>query len=345
VCGYIANPFVGLTSRSKIKTEDTSRCWVSIETDLSDMDPSNIDRLLHLYSESSASERETLDFWSAEIRKYCLKNNTVVFTVQQLTKAHTVNDIYPSSCEIAVKLLKEKRVGVESKFELLADEVDVLSSLLSSVTLWSRTSSENEQLVCTSLVSTVSERLLDRVSLLDDRSLVVFVGSERSCPAEFTFPGLVRGQLKHASLKSSSDGVDAVLSQLSDDEVRIILKHMVKKKVAVLSEDGKVVKLLRGKSIQAPTNSLVSSIWGTISTAIGAAPPAATESVSEADLASLYLRRSIQQIEERVESLRRSSADLLHKAKVMKVMAVTDWYTCSCTDGAAFLLCLQTATV
>jgi hypothetical protein len=62
-------------------------------------------------------------------------------------------------------------------------------------------------------------------------------------------------------------------------------------------------------------------------------------------IAHLFLRRSIQQIEERVESLRRSSAELLHKAKVMKVMAVTDWYTCSCTDGAAFLLCLQTAMV
>lgn len=293
----------------------------------------NIDRLLHVYSEANAADPDTLSFWSEEIRKFCMKNGTVAFSVETLVKSYTVNDIYPSSCETAVRLLAERKQGIDRKADVLVGELDVVQGLLSALSLLSRNQSSNnkELFVCTALLDTVADRLIRHVSVLDERDSVVFVDRERGCPLEFTFAGLVHRPGLHESTKVSTlDEVDVLMSRLTDDEVNVLLKYMVKQQRAVLSEDGKVVKVLRNRPAQPKSASLITTIWGGISSVISSPGAAAPRVLNEADVAALYLKHSIRQVEDRIEALRVNSADLLRKAKVAKVGATL---LCSYVDS------------
>jgi hypothetical protein len=56
----------------------------------------DLDRIAHLYSERAATEPETLNFWKAELRDYCLRKGKLDFTSHEIIENFTFQGILPA---------------------------------------------------------------------------------------------------------------------------------------------------------------------------------------------------------------------------------------------------------
>lgn len=273
----------------------------------------SVDRLLCLYSEQNAGDVDTIKFWEEQIHQYCLQNKTLTFTVNALIHAFTIDDMYPSSLEPALNVLLTKMKRVTECTSEAANELDLLQSLLASITLWASAGRSNSEVryLSVKLVEDIENALRTLVSKLGEHRSCVFVKANPHLPAEMTFSGILR----QASTVLPAESLLAVLlNTISDTDADLILQHMVKSGKASLSSDGSIVKIHSTKGSQQAVTSSVFSFWS----ASSATAPRSV-AVSEADEASLRLRSSIYQIEHKVEALRADAEAALLKAKLCKV--------------------------
>ena len=297
------------------------------------MSTPNIDRILHLYSEASATEPDTLAFWEEEIKKHCLNNRTLTVTVDALVKAYIVDDIFPSSCESALKHLNITTKSVLRK-EDLAVNVDMVSALLSKVSIWSSTmlsgtnTGKTISYASAGMISEVESALMKFVSELEERDTVVFVKSSRSSPAQFTFMQMLRNSAATTNPHIKTE-VREYLTDITEEDAYLIMGHMLKHNLAVLSADGSMMKVLSHSAPTAAGTNLLSyfsSIIKPTPEGTTCKPPAGNV-ITDADLASLQLRASISQVEKRIDELNAGIAGLLNKAKACKVSTLLLLYS------------------
>lgn len=277
----------------------------------------SVDRLLYLYSEQNAGDVDTIMFWEEQIHKYCLQNTTLTFTLDALTHAFTIDDMYPSSLEPALNVLLIKTKRVTECTSVSVDELDILQMLLASITLWASTEKTNNEVryLSVKLISDIEKALLTLVSKFGDQRSCMFVKANTHLPADMTFLGTLR-QASTTLPTATGHLLEPLLNNLSSADADIILRFMVKSGKASLSSDGSMVKIHQAQTAQRAATGIF-SFWS---------PSSATGSrnmvVSEADEASLRLRSSIHQIESKVEALRNDAEAALLKAKLCKVRRI-----------------------
>jgi hypothetical protein len=276
----------------------------------------DMDRTLYLYSESNASDPDVLKYWEDEVSRYCRMHRRFEFTIEELEKEYTVSDVFPSSCRTCITVFKSQKRCVCKSEDLRTNEVDMLQTLLSSVTLWAGLGPQGpEQLLSVNTIKEVASAVVKEASALQDSDRVVFVKATHGTETAFTLLGLIHA----AGQTTKADGMRDFLSNLSTDEADLVLANLVKNKMAVLSEDGTVVKILPYSAGAATSNASLLSYWGGM---LGPAAEKVTDAarvVTEADAAALQLRRSIHQVEGKVAALADSIGVLLAKARLCKV--------------------------
>jgi hypothetical protein len=278
----------------------------------------DMDRTLYLYSESNASDPDVLKYWEDEVNRYCRKHRRFEFTIEELEREYTVSDVFPSSCRPCVTLLKSQKRCVCMMEDLKLNEVDMLQTLLSSVTLWAGWPTQgSEQLVSVSTVKDIAHAVVKEASALQDCERVVFVKASSASETAFTLLGLIHT----AGHTTKADGMRDFLSNLSVDEADLVLAFLVKNRMAVLSEDGAIAKILPNSSGAATGSSSLLSYWGGLMAPAEKTANDAARMVTEADTAALQLRRSVHQVEGKVAALGNSIAALLDKARLCKVTA------------------------
>lgn len=277
----------------------------------------HIDRLLFFYSEQNVDDVDTIKFWEGQIINYCLKNRTVVFTVEALTQVFIVDDVYPSSLEPVIHNLKTKHKSITECVEV-SNEMDTLMSLFSTVSLWALDGKAKASVKYMSidLLEMIEIQLMSYVSSIGEQNSCVFVAQGNKVPSELTFMGLVRAA---GTTSPKKNQLSDYLSSINEDDATLILRNMVQSKRAVLSGDGTMVKIQPARRATPQTSLLggVLSMWSTATSTNNS-----TKGFSEAEEAYLRLRSSIRQIEARIEALREGAAAELNKAKLCKVQYV-----------------------
>jgi hypothetical protein len=277
------------------------------------IDVPHMDRLLYLYSEANAEDLDVIKYWEEKILQFCVKQHSLQFTAAHIEEEFTINDIFPSSfLKVFHKLVLKKNSLCPLK-DLTSSEVDVLQSIFSAISLWSGAINDNKTpYVPMRLIVDVENLFLSFVSTSEDR--VVFVKTNNKLPAEFSF----RGLLELAGKAKEANHLSPLLRYMNEEDSEVLLKHMVKNKRAVLSADLTMVKL----AISAPDASVSDSVFSYLGLSASnqdSAKMAQMQVFSEADEATLLLKSSIRQVEDKIEELRENVADLIIKAKKCKV--------------------------
>jgi hypothetical protein len=172
-----------------------------------------------------------------------------------------------------------------------------------------------QMLVSATLLCDYETLVLDYAASIDDKSTVVYAQCTSSYPVDLTFAGFVRAAAIESDKITSLQSKGAKnLPLLKNEDLDILLRHMVMNKMAVLSEDGTIVKILRATKERKSEG--LFSVWTNLlsSNAIEPVPE-----LADAEIASLQLRRSIYQVESNIEALNLAVQGLLEKAVKSKV--------------------------
>lgn len=242
----------------------------------------DLDRIMHLYSETSANDAETIQFWRRNIQLYCQLNNTLQFCISDISNYFSVQGIIPSSLLICSSKLHQQGILLypESlpRNTIMNMAINYLSpitsdSILISIDVLDRLQSEILSAAASKKTDEDSTYMLNGYDSIDDSS---------------TFYSFIRSIcLKLSSVSSAS--INQLPKSLQQIDIPVLVNYLVRNKVASISPDKSFIKLKSG----------LSGI-----------------DITDVDIAKVQLKRTISRLENRIAELNDKANN--HHAEAVK---------------------------
>mmetsp|Transcript_23663 Transcript_23663/g.33925 ORF Transcript_23663/g.33925 Transcript_23663/m.33925 type:complete len:467 (+) Transcript_23663:63-1463(+) len=268
----------------------------------------DIDKVLFLYSNNNATTDEVKIFWEKAICVFCKSiKRSFIFSLHDLIEHCTVHGVRPSYVNKTIQELITRDSKSDSK-KLIREyshppKDEQLSMLFAAFSLATQyltspnhSHSTTNFFVCVKLLDEVCSLIQDYVNTLDDKECVFLVEEGNDITFNFSFIALLRNfNFKEETNRDLCDLIQSI--SLVDKD--ILLESLVTNKMAVFSNDKKVIKLLKKKRIEdssSESNYLFSFLFRSSNTPV-------VESVLEYEVTRLQLQLSINSLERKIKEL------------------------------------------
>lgn len=197
----------------------------------------NIDRLYHLYSEDSSRDEETIDFWTRNIKNYCLYHNKLKFRLSDVVNDFTISDVKPNSLNHSFILLKQKQVVLERKS--LSYSNSSLLSMISSFILmtFNQEKIEDQIFVSKELLELIKTEILNYAQTVDDNVFIIS-GYDKITDSSTFYSFLLA--FKDSIVNKHKELSNILQLITSSDNISIIIEYLVLSKVAIVSSESEV---------------------------------------------------------------------------------------------------------
>jgi hypothetical protein len=248
----------------------------------------DVDRIMHLYSESAADESDTLQFWKRNILSYCLLKNTIHFKLSDISNYFTVHGIVPSSLLLCASKLHQQGLVVYPESLSRNSIVNYAISFISPV-------NKDSILVSNEVLGKIQAEILANISRQAHEDSIYMINGYDSIDDSSTFYSFLRSiSLKETPINSAS--INHLVRNLSAHDLPILIDYLVRNKAAIISPDKSFIKLKSSSSSRID--------------------------ITELDIAKVQLKRTISRLESRITELA-SKADSNH-AEAVKYNRLND---------------------
>jgi len=284
----------------------------------------DIDKVLFLYSHNNVASDEVKSFWEKAICVFCKSiRKSFTFSLKDLIEHCTVHGIRPSYVNQTIQeFIRDKRSDsqkVVTEFSYHPKDDEQLSVFFAALSLATQyfTPSNNSDLtksmyICVKLLGEVRSLIQDYVNTLDDKECVLLVEESNETTSSFSFTALLRN---FNFMVEKNSYLCELIQNISIMDKEILLESLVNHKMAVFSDDKKVVKLLKKKRIEdsgSKSNYLLSFLFRS--------PNPPLDSVMDYEVTRLQLQLSISSLEQKVKELEEKAGYYRSKALDCKVL-------------------------